>query len=239
MKRTTFIYLVENCYGDHNKVYIGKTIKSRYQNHKKTYGDDIKYNIIDEINSLSRKDWEPLESYWIEQFRQWGFEIVNKRKKGGGGMEFLNEYQKEIRRKPKSIEVKNKISQANKGKKRSPEMIEKYKQIRLGKVHSPDTIEKFKNRVRTEESKLKQSNTTKGRKVTWDLKTKGKNIPQSQKNKIAEGNSKPVIQLDKNNQIIQEFKSYTEAKQITGIDPQHCLIGKTKSAGGFVWKYKN
>ena len=90
----------------------------------------------------------------------------------------------------------------------------------------------------TEESKLKQSLSSKGREITWDLGTKGKNIPQSQKNKIAEGNSKPVIQLDKNHQIIQEFKSYTEAKQITGIDPQHCLINKTKSAGGFIWKYK-
>jgi hypothetical protein len=238
MKTTTFIYLVTNCYDNPNKIYIGKTINSRYQNHKKTYGNNIKYDIIDEINSLNRKDWEPLETYWIEQFRQWGFDIVNPRKKGGGGMEFLDEYQKELRRKPKSEETKLKISQSNQGKKRTPEMIEKYKKIRLGKKHSLETIEKLKGQKRSEESKIKQSNTLKGREITWDLGTKGKNISQSQKDKIALGNSKVVLQLDKNNNIINEFKSYTEAKKITGIDPQHCLIGKNKSAGGFIWKYK-
>ena len=238
MKTTTFIYLVTNCYNDPNKIYIGKTINSRKQNHKKTYGNNIEYSIIDEIESLKRQDWEILETFWINQFKQWGFELVNKRHKGGGGMEFLDEYQKEIRRKPKSLETKLKISQANQGKKRTPEMVEKYRQIRLGKKHSPETIEKFKGKTRTEESKLKQSLSTRGRKITWDLGTKGKNIPQSQKDKIAEGNNKPVIQLNKNYQIIQEFKSYTEAKQITGVDPQHCLVNKNKTAGGFIWKYK-
>jgi hypothetical protein len=238
MKTTTFIYLVTNCYNDPNKIYIGKTINSRYQNHKKTYGNNIEYSIIDEIESLKRQDWEILETFWMDQFKQWGFELVNKRHKGGGGMEFLNEHQKEIRRKPKSLETKIKISQSNKGKKRTSEMIENYKQIRLGKKHSPETIKKFKDKTRTEESKIKQSNTLKGREITWDLGTKGKNISQSQKDKIALGNSKVVLQLDKNNNIINEFKSYTEAKKITNIDPQHCLIGKNKSAGGFIWKYK-
>ena len=48
----TKIYLVENCYGDLNKVYIGKTKNSRENNHKNTYGDQIIYTIIDEIPSL-------------------------------------------------------------------------------------------------------------------------------------------------------------------------------------------
>jgi hypothetical protein len=280
MKTTTFIYLVTNCYGDSNKVYIGKTKTTRIHQHKKTYGNLINYIIIDEINSTSSKDWKPLECYWIEQFRQWGFDIQNKNSGGGGPSIYSSEtrfqmsqsnkkhYEKGSERNKKisqnksnpiwdnvmrekhsislkgrilgspSNETKLKISQANQGKKRTPEMIEKYRQARLGKKHSLETIEKLKGRIRTEESKLKQSLNSKGREITWDLGTKGKNIPQSQKNKIAEGNSKPVIQLDKNNQTIQEFKSYTEAKQITGIDPQHCLINKTKSAGGFVWKYK-
>ena len=280
MKTTTFIYLVTNCYGDSNKVYIGKTKTTRIYQHKKTYGDSINYIIIDEINSTSSKDWKPLECYWIEQFRQWGFDIQNKNSGGGGPSIYSDEtrfqmsqsnkkhYEKGSERNKKisqnksnpiwddimrekhstslkgrilgspSNETKLKISQANQGKKRTPEMIEKYRQARLGKKHSLETIEKLKGRIRTEESKLKQSLSSKGREITWDLGTKGKNIPQSQKNKIAEGNSKPVIQLDKNQQIIQEFKSYTEAKQITGIDPQHCLINKTKTAGGFIWKYK-
>ena len=91
MIHTTKIYLVTNCYEDPNKVYIGKTKNSRENNHKKTYGKNITYTYIDEVNSLERKHWGPIESYWIEQFRQWGFEVVNPRKKGGGGPEFQTE----------------------------------------------------------------------------------------------------------------------------------------------------
>jgi hypothetical protein len=237
MKTITFIYLVTNCYNDPNKVYIGKTINSRYQNHKKTYGNNIEYSIIDEINSLNRKEWGSLETYWIEQFRQWGFEVVNPRKKGGGGMEFLDEYQKEIRRKPRSKETKLKISGSNKGKKRTEEQKQKLRKPKSQEIKIKMSQSRL-GQKRSEESKIKQSNTLKGREINWDLGTKGKNISQSQKDKIALGNSKIVLQLDKNNNIINEFKSYTEAKKITGVDPQHCLIGKNKSAGGFIWKYK-
>ena len=43
----TYIYLVTNCFNEPNKVYIGKTIKSRKNAHKKTYNKQIEYNIID------------------------------------------------------------------------------------------------------------------------------------------------------------------------------------------------
>jgi len=82
----TKIYLVTNCYGDPNKVYIGKTINTRKNPHQKTYGKEITYTQIDET-SLDRKDWEPLETFWIEYFKFLGFTVVNKRKKGGSGSE--------------------------------------------------------------------------------------------------------------------------------------------------------
>jgi hypothetical protein len=90
----TYIYLVTNCYNDPNKVYIGKTKNTRKQKHKLTYGN-IEYTILDEIHSLDYKDWEPLETYWIEQFRQWGFELMNKRKKGGSGPNYHTEETKQ------------------------------------------------------------------------------------------------------------------------------------------------
>jgi len=73
------IYVVINCFENPNKVYIGKTKNSREKDHKKIYGNNIEYFYVDEVESLNHKDWEPLETYWIEQFRQWGFEIMNKR----------------------------------------------------------------------------------------------------------------------------------------------------------------
>jgi len=116
MMNNTYIYLVENCYGDFNKIYIGKTKSPfiREKHHKRTYGSQIKFTIIDQIESLDRKNWEPLESYWLEQFRQWGFKVINTNKKGGGGPEFVTE---EIKLKIKNnLERNNKISIANKGK---------------------------------------------------------------------------------------------------------------------------
>lgn len=83
----TKIYLVTNCYGDPNKVYIGKTINSRKNPHQQSYGKKILYTEIDEVYSVDKKDWEPLETYWIQQFIAWGFEVVNKRKIGGSGSE--------------------------------------------------------------------------------------------------------------------------------------------------------
>jgi hypothetical protein len=108
MINITKIYLVENCYNDPNKVYIGKTISSREAAHKFTYGPNIIYSIIDEVNSLDRKDWELLETYWMEQFKTWGFEVVNKRKKGGGGLEFSPF--KGIPNPSHSLKMKGKIS---------------------------------------------------------------------------------------------------------------------------------
>jgi len=83
----TKIYLVTNCFNDPNKVYIGKTVNTRKDNHTRTYGKQIEYTYIDEINSIHREDWEPLETYWIQQFMAWGFEVVNIKKIGGSGSE--------------------------------------------------------------------------------------------------------------------------------------------------------
>lgn len=53
-------------------------------------------------------------------------------------------------------------------------------------------------------------------------------------------NSKPVIQLDINNNIINEFNSLTEASQKTLISRQYIglVCNKQKKAGGYLWKYK-
>ena len=97
----TKIYLVENCYGDPNKVYIGKTKYSRKSIHKKTFGEDIIYTYIDEIEGWKKEKWKYLETYWIHQFKQWGFEVMNENE-GGGGPIFHTEETKQKMRHPKS-----------------------------------------------------------------------------------------------------------------------------------------
>ena len=66
--------------------YIGKandTIRRKHK-HYQTYGTDITLSIIDEV-----EDWKYWEEYWIEQFKVWGFNLLNQNK-GGGGPVFIS-----------------------------------------------------------------------------------------------------------------------------------------------------
>jgi hypothetical protein len=97
----TYIYLVENCYGDPSNVYIGKTKGNwRKRQHEKRFGGKAIFTIIDEVNSLKREEWQPLESYWIQQFKQWGFTLMNIRLNGGNGVEKHSEETKQKMRRP-------------------------------------------------------------------------------------------------------------------------------------------
>ena len=53
--------------------------------------------------------------------------------------------------------------------------------------------------------------------------------------------SKAVEQIDKTGHVVNNFGSAREAGRMTGIyftSIIKCCIGKVKSAGGFIWKYK-
>lgn len=59
--------------------------------------------------------------------------------------------------------------------------------------------------------------------------------------KSAESRSKPVIQLTLNGEFVNEYKSGWEAERQTGISQGNissCCLGKYKSSGGYVWRYK-
>ena len=80
--KTTYIYELSR---NGTPFYVGKTINPdlRIINHKKKRGQNISLILIDEIMG-DKTQWIPIESYWIEQYRQWGFELENKNKGGSG-----------------------------------------------------------------------------------------------------------------------------------------------------------
>ena len=170
---STKIYLVENIEPGTNKVYIGKTKNNnRYYGHQSKYGLQIKYTIIDEIQSLSHGDWEPLETYWIEQFKQWGFDVINKRKKGGSGPTSHTAETKQKISKGKighkcysSIERSNKISKAlqDHSKHYTENIIQKMKKPKpegfgnlLSEIKKGKPNLKLKGRVSPNKGKIKQ-----------------------------------------------------------------------------------
>lgn len=58
-----------------------------------------------------------------------------------------------------------------------------------------------------------------------------------------DGRLKPVVMCDKlSGEPIATFESATDAEAETGVKRYtiyHCLRGSTKTAGGFIWKYKD
>lgn len=108
---------------------------------------------------------------------------------------------------------------------------------------------------RSAETKRKISESQIGEKAYWfgkhfteETKKKiseamtGKHHSEESKKRIRENNpSKPVIQFSKDGELIAEYPSEMEACRQTGCNHSNiykCCIGKRKSCGGFIWKYK-
>ena len=104
-----------------------------------------------------------------------------------------------------------------------------------------------------EESKQKQSEVLKGRKVTWGNKiaksrkgkptgidyTTRKSIKGRPRSKTAGKPPIPVLQYDKKGNFIKEWDSISNAeKWLCKGDIRSVLDGKTKTAGGYIWKNK-
>jgi hypothetical protein len=242
----TKIYLVENCYNDPNKVYIGKTKNfngkrknSRKNAHTRTYGEYIIYNYIDEVNSVKRKDWKLLETYWIEQFRAWGFEVLNKNN-GGGGLSYQTEETIEkIRNKligkskpPRTKEHSSKLSVSSMGVKRSGSGRKKGAKDKIPNSEA----RRVKKRKHPEEANKRRAEKNRGQKRTQETKNK-----QSLAKLGKPGSRiKPVFQYDKNNNLIKKWNSNQEAADALGIRRHGivtCCLGGTKTYKGYIWKY--
>lgn len=206
----TQIYLVTNCFGDPNKVYIGKEkshqINARKSCHKTNFNNQIIFTFIDKCNGWTKENWKPLECFWIEQFRQWGFEMMNKNK-GGGGLKFVSEETKIKLRKPKSQETRIRM--------RGPKSENHKLNMRKKSRH-------------TEEQKLK-----------WSLERIGKNnISENGRKKISKIRSVPVYQYGTDGIFIKEWKNIkTAEKEFNIYNISACCRGIQKTAGKYIWKY--
>lgn len=240
---TTKIYLITNCYGDPNKVYIGKTknVRERKNEHNKNYGDESNFIIIDEINSLDSKDWKPLECKWIQHYQDLGYDIQNKNKGGSGSPCGIK----------RSKEFCDNLSKTHKGRVWSKEhKLHHKKSLKARKMP-----EGFGKKPEGYGEKVSKSNIgipkpkPEGFGKLISIIHKGKKRSEETKLNISlslMGNSfrsKPVLQYDLEGNFIKEWSSMKEATDYIndgrGGGVGCCCRGEQKKAYGYQWKFKD
>lgn len=198
--------------------YIGKTkskLHQRLSNHKnKIQNKEIKILLIDEVKE---EDWKYWESYWIEQFIQWGFKLKNKNNGGGGPTKYSLT---SIEKLKNSWTLKRKINHSKclKGKKQSVETCMKKSKSMKGR------------HFHTIESKSKISKQLKGIKFS-----------KERNKKIQDKLSVCVLQYNLNGDFIKEYKSIVEASNVTNISRSNIsnsINNKLKENHLFIWKRK-
>ena len=112
-------------------------------------------------------------------------------------------------------------------------------------IHGKDPRKKTEY-IFTEEVRKKMSDAAKGKIISLETRKKIsetlKGRPQSEehKKKKAEAKKKVVVQYDKDNNKIKEWKSALDAELSCGVSRCHIASvckGKRRSAGGYIWRY--
>lgn len=91
----------------------------------------------------------------------------------------------------------------------------------------------WNGRTHTKESKEKMSKSSKGENNNYTKFLKKTGLPHH--------NSKTVGQYDLNGVLIKKWVNSSIASKELGLSYKainHCVIGKTKTSGGFIWKYE-
>lgn len=220
--------------------YIGKTIQKLEKrliahiyesNHKKNHkcnwinklrkrGSNPKIKLIDIVHE---DEWEFWEMYWIEQFRCWGFNLVNNTP-GGEGYKH-------------SDKTKEKIRQANSGK----------NHYFYGRNHSKESKEKISKSLEGNQHAkgFKHSDETR-KKVGEETRKYYKNNPRTKEHnkKIGDSNSRakarPIYQYDINGNLIKKHDSVRSVVSELGFGRDgiyDCASGKQKLYRGFIWSW--
>jgi predicted GIY-YIG superfamily endonuclease len=196
--------------------YVGytKNIKNRITEHRRRFGIETEIHILEYVNTSDKKYWE---SYWIEQFKQWGFNLINKNS-GGGGPLF------------QTLEAKEKYKNWRKdkkpmlGKKQSKETIKRKSDALKGKP-KPEGFGDMMRKVRLGIPKPEGT----GEKISKALT----GIPSKK--------AKTVIQYDLEGNFIAQYSNTLLAASMTNSNSStisKVCRGIFSQTNGYKWKYK-
>lgn len=248
------------------KVYIGITKQEverrwrnglgykvgKFRNAVNKYGWDAFSHIVI-MDHLSHDMANIVEKELIKKYR------TNERKYGynltsGGDNEYTGQ--------PMPEHVKRRLREVNVGRKLSEDSKHKISIANKGKTIPEDQRKRISNTLRilwqdedyrnhmiqhmvnkSEDTKRKISESHKGKKWTEQQRIRfNETIERNRKSNKVNGNSIPVVQLDRDGVFIMEFSSARLAEDITGVkNPSisNACRGKLKTAGGFKWMYKD
>jgi hypothetical protein len=205
------IYLLEK---NNIPFYIGKSNnpKKRLWHHKQHFGKNINQIVLEEVEEDQWKFWE---SYWIGQFKCWGFILENKNNGGGGPSSYTKE-QKQKMRKPRIKGTGKKISETLKKRNHSQYYTEEIKnKISQGTKGKPKPFSDT-HKISMGIAKRKQAKTV----LQCDL----------------EGNI--VKEWESKGQAASWIKEQTGKTSNLTSQIKDCILGRQKTAFGYKWKYK-
>ena len=61
----------------------------------------------------------------------------------------------------------------------------------------------------------------------------------TQRDNVRKGNNKPILQYTMEGEFVREWECAADVRREVNKHINHCLTGKTKSAYGYIWKYKD
>jgi group I intron endonuclease len=244
-----------------NKIYIGQSIdidrrfneykkKIRCKNQKKLYNSLINYGVDNHtfivIEECDVQLLNERERYWQDYYNVLteGLNLLltsTEDKVSETSEETKNKISEGLKRYFNSISIQNKKEIYGKSSLQRKGKPGNRKNSILTDEHRKKISESNKGHIVSDETKEKLRKLNLGRNVTWGDKISKvlKGVPNL-KNK-GKGN-KPILQFDKENVLINEWCSITEASNTLGFSfnsISNNLIGYSKTSNGFVWKYKS
>lgn len=249
---TTFIYTLSDPITGEIR-YVGKTncLRKRLYNHisrarKKTSNSHknnwinklLNENLkpkIDFLDEVPVEQWEDYEIYWIEQFKQWGFNLLNTCEGGEGA-----------KTGPLSKSHKQKISNSvkkrfvedpyyNRGEGNSKIIIDRdelYQKYILENLSQPKCAEYFNCSKKKINDSLKEYEIKKDKSV-WKKQCANDYVQPT----------KTIIQYDKEMNFIKKWiGGLKEIEDELGINRSmisRVCNGQRNHSKGFVWKYEN
>lgn len=256
--KTTFIYTLSDIRGDIRYVGKSNTPRKRLYSHIKECKTDNKSHKINWVKSLINKgelpiieileevsmdDWQSCERYWIDQLKQWGFNLTNIATGGING----NDYKRSDETKEKMKKSRVGLILSDDHKKNISDGIKKkfIDDPNYNKSSDKDIfidVYLLQQKYITENLSLNKCATFFGvAKSTIFKRLKENNISKLKSDwieQISVRPKRPVLQYDINMNFIKEWESTKIVLRTLGIKVIDCCKGRNKTRGGFIWRYK-